>query len=232
MNSKDTFNTLNIVTTAMLSALAVILGSVVHMLSGGDIFWSSLFSPMHFPVLLAGILCGPWLGLICGAVTPWISFLANGRPYFPSGLLPMFVELAIYGFMTGMMRKIFLKNPKTNRFASVLALIIAMVAGRLLNAVVSGIFMVNAPGAEGPYYWAVLVRFGDNFKVTWAAIIIQLVLIPVILFALQKSGVLLKYLPDSPTAKKAVASTVAEDTSDTPEMDGDNGYQNQQDDEK
>ena len=196
MKTKNTFNTLNIVTTAMLAAMAVILGSIVHMLSGGDMTIASLFSPMHFPVLLAGILCGPWLGLICGAVTPWISFLANGRPPFPNGLLPIFFELAVYGFMTGMMRRVFLKNPKINKFASILALVIAMVAGRLANAFV-GAFFVSSQN----YFVALFVKFGENFAKTWAAIIIQLVLIPAILFALQKSGVLLKYLPDTPTRK-------------------------------
>lgn len=208
MRDKDTFNTLNVVTTAMLAAIAVILGSVVHMLAGGDTTIGSLFSPMHFPVLLAGILCGPWLGLICGALTPWISFLANGRPPFPNALLPMFVELAVYGFLTGMMRKVFLKNPKTNRFASILALVIAMVAGRLSNAVVGAIIM--AAGGN-PFFAALWTKFIGNFTATWAGIIIQLVLIPVILFALQKSGILLKYLPDTPTAVKAVASATAEE---------------------
>lgn len=209
MKSKDTFNTLNVVTTAMLAALAVILGSVVHMLVDGNMTLASLFSPMHFPVLLAGILCGPWLGLICGALTPWISFLANGRPPFPNALLPMFVELAIYGFLTGMMRRVFLKNSKTNRFASILALIIAMVAGRLANAIVGAIFLASP---EYSYFVALFAKFLDNFTATWAAIVIQLVFIPAILFALQKSGVLLKYLPDTPTAKQAVASAEAADT--------------------
>ena len=193
MKIKNTFNTLNVVTCAMLAAMAVILGSIVHMLSGGDVVIASLFSPMHFPVLIAGILCGPWLGLICGAVTPWVSFLANGRPPFPNGLLPIFVELAVYGFMTGTMRNVFIKNPKTNKFASILALVIAMVAGRLANAFVGAIFLASKQN----YFVALFVKFGENFAKTWAAIVIQLVLIPAILFALQKSGILLKYLPDS-----------------------------------
>ena len=203
MNNKDTFNTLNVVTCAMLAAMAVILGSVVHMLSGGDTVIASLFSPLHIPVLLAGILCGPWLGLICGAVTPWISFLANGRPPFPNGLLPIFFELMVYGFMTGMMRRVFLKNPKTDKFASVLALVIAMVAGRLANAFVGAFFMASS---EQSYFVALFVKFAENFAKTWAAIIIQLVFIPAILFALQKSGVLLKYLPDTPSNKSAKAT--------------------------
>ena len=214
--SREAFNTLNIVTTAMLAAMAVILGSIVHMLSGGDTTIASLFSPMHFPVLLAGILCGPWLGLICGAVTPWISFLANGRPPFPNGLLPIFFELMVYGFMTGMMRRIFLKNPKINRFASIFALVIAMVAGRLANAFVGAFFVASSQN----YFVALFVRFGDNFVKTWAAIIIQLVLIPAILFALQKSGVLLKYLPDTPSAN-VKKEDCCDDTANSLVVDGD-----------
>lgn len=222
---KDTFNTLNIVTTAMLSALAVILGSVVHMLSGGDTHIAALVSPMHFPVLLAGILCGPWLGLICGAMAPLVSFLANGRPPFPNGLIPMVFELATYGFLTGLFRWVFLKNPKTNRFASILALILAMVAGRIVNAFCFAAVTAITSGA--PFFANLGMKIVGNFVDTWIGTIAQLVLIPVILFALQASGVLLKYLPDTPTAKKAVASAVAEDTTDTPEVNIENNEQNQ-----
>ena len=210
MKNKDTFNTLNVVTCAMLAAMAVILGSIVHMLADGSNKIASLFSPMHFPVLIAGILCGPWLGLICGAITPWIGFFANGRPPLPNPLLPMFVELALYGFMTGMMRKVFLKNPKTNRFASVLALVIAMVAGRLANAFVGAFFLMSS---DKSYFVALFAKFIDNFAATWAAIIIQLVFIPAILFALQKSGVLLKYLPDTPT-NKALKTSLAQNNAE------------------
>ena len=215
MKGKDTFNTLNVVTTAMLSALAVILGSVVHMLSGGDTSVASFISPMHFPVLLAGILCGPWLGLICGAMAPLVSFLANGRPPFPNGLLPMLFELAAYGFLTGLFRWVFLKNSKTSRFASVLALVLAMISGRLINAIVGAIIM--AAGGN-PFFAALWTKFIGNFTSTWGGIIAQLVLIPAILFALQKSGVLLKYLPDTPTAKKAVASAEATTANDFAEV--------------
>lgn len=204
MKKNSKLNTLNIVTCAMLSAMAVISGSIVHMLSGGDTVVAALLSPMHFPVLLAGILCGPWLGLICGAATPWISFLANGRPPFPNSLIPMFLELAAYGFMAGMMRSVFIKNPKINKFASVLALVIAMVAGRLVSAFVGPLFV----SSDESYFVAMLTKLGSNFVKTWSAILIQLVLIPAILFALQKSGVLLKYLPDTPTNKSASSDAV------------------------
>lgn len=198
MKSKDTFNTLNIVTTAMLSAFAVVLSSTLHAVAGREI--AIILSPMHFPVLLMGILCGPWLGLIGGVLAPVVSFLMSGMASPPpSTLVPMIFELGMYGFMTGMMRMIFIKNPKINKFASILALVIAMVAGRALNAVVGAIFMV----ADGDMFFVALwTKFAGNFTSTWGGIILQVVLIPLILFALQKSGILLKYLPDTPTAKQ------------------------------
>ena len=132
------FNTLNIVTTAMLCGLAVIISSVMHNFAGDA---AKLLSPMHLPVFLAGILCGNWLGLICGALAPVLGFLTSGRPSFPNVMIPMMFELATYGFVTGLMRGIFVKNPKTDKFASVLALSVAMVAGRIVNGIAGGIVL-------------------------------------------------------------------------------------------
>lgn len=202
IKAKDNFNTLKVVTTAMLSALAVILASSVHFLAGGDTTIASLISPMHFPVFLAGILCGQWLGLICGAMAPLINFLTSGRPPFPQGLIPMVFELATYGFLTGLFRKVFLKNPATNRFASVIALVLAMIAGRLVNALC---FAIVTAAMGNPFFAGFAAQIVKNFVNTWIGIISQLVLIPAILFALQKSGVLLKYLPDTPIKKSATA---------------------------
>ena len=218
MKDKDTFNTLNVVTTAMLAAVALVLANVLHHLFTDA---AALLSPMHFPVLLMGILCGPWLGLIGGVITPLVSWLtSSGTPSAtPDRYIPMMFELATYGFLTGMMRKVFIKNPKTNRFASILALVIAMVAGRLINAVVKSIFLVAKPGNNDTYIATLWARFILNFQSTWAGILVQLVLIPVILFALQRSGILLKYLPDTPMAKRAVASTAVDEPSTETEQD-------------
>ena len=204
---RNTFNTLNIVTTAMLSAVAIVLASMLHHLFGWKV--GVLLSPMHFPVLLMGILCGPWLGLIGGTLTPVISFLTSGGPVYTT-LVPMIFELAMYGFLTGMLRRVFLKNPKTNRFASIIALALAMIGGRLLNAIVGAI--IYAIIGEMKFFVALGTKLLGNFTSTWVGILVQLVLIPVILFALQRSGVLLKYLPDSPYAKvsNATAEEVAE----------------------
>ena len=192
---KKTFNTLNIVTTAMLCAVGVIVAPSLHAFGGREI--ATLFSPMHFPVFLAGILCGPWLGLICGVMSPLISFLTTGgaRPPFPTQLVPMIFELAVYGFLSGLLRRIFLKNPKTNKFSSILALVISMVAGRVVSAFVSAIFLTVATTNEVSYFVNLGVSMLGKFTTTWVGIVIQLILVPALMFALQRSGVLLKYLP-------------------------------------
>ena len=208
MKDKETFNTLNIVTTAMLAAVAIVLSTMLHHLLGFKV--AIILSPMHFPVLLMGILCGPWLGLIGGLLTPVVSYLASGGPEYTT-LVPMIFELAMYGFLTGMLRKVFLKNPKTNRFASIIALVLAMIGGRLLNAFVGGIIESISAGIN--FFVSFGTKLLGNFTGTWGGIIAQLVLIPAILFALQRSGILLKYLPDTPMATKAVASAVADESS-------------------
>ncbi len=184
------FTTLNVVTCAMLCAFGVVLSSAMHNLVG-DVTKS--LSPMHLTVFLAGILCGNWLGLICGACAPVLGFLTSGRPAFPNGMIPMMFELATYGFMTGLMRKIFLSNPKTQKFASVLALAVAMVSGRIVNGIVGGI--VLAVGGA-PLLVSIGAKLLSGFTSTWIGIICQLILVPAILFALQKSGVLINYLPE------------------------------------
>ncbi len=186
------FSTLNIVTCAMLSALAVVVSSVMHNLFGE---WAKMLSPMHLPVFLAGILCGQWLGLICGAVAPLLGFLSSGRPIFPDPLVPMMLELATYGFISGLLRGVFTKNPKTQKFASVLALVCAMVVGRVVNGIAGGVVMAIG-GA--PLLQSVWLKFVSGFTSTWVGMICQLIAIPAILFAMQKSGVLIKYLDDTP----------------------------------
>ena len=186
------FNTLNTVTCAMLCAVAVILASSLHAFMETGI--ANLFAPMHFPILLVGILCGPVYGVIGGAVTPLINYLTSGGTFNVQRMVPMMVELAVYGAMTGLLRKAFLKNPTTNKFYSTLVLIIAMVVGRGLHAIVKT-FIVGSGGAFVATLWA---NFINDFTSTWAGIATQLILIPAILYALLKGGILIKYIPDFP----------------------------------
>lgn len=162
------------VATAVCIALCVVLPFAFHAVPNGG----TLFSPMHLPVLLCGIVCGPQYGLICGLLGPLLSSVLTGMPGM--GYLPtMMIELAIYGLVTGLMMH-FLHTGKqlVDLYAS---LLVAMLSGRIITGIVRG--LIFAPGNYSLKAWAT-----GYFVSCFPAIIIQLVLIPILYVALQKAG--------------------------------------------
>ena len=63
--------------TAACIALCVILPMAFHAIPNGG----SIFSPMHIPVLLCGLICGPLFGLLCGIAGPCLSSLCIVASY-------------------------------------------------------------------------------------------------------------------------------------------------------
>lgn len=102
-----------------LVALAIALPSLAH-LSGLPV---RQLLPMHWPVILAGLVYGWRGGLIVGLVSPGLSFLVSSMPY-PPMIAPMTIELACYGAVAGLCREQF----KLSGFASTA---IALIAGRI-----------------------------------------------------------------------------------------------------
>lgn len=78
--------------------------------------------PMHWPVILAGLVYGWRGGALIGFFVPAVSFIISGRP-LPEILPAMTLELFTYGFMTGLLREHF----RLNLFVSVF---IALLSGR------------------------------------------------------------------------------------------------------
>lgn len=118
---------------------AVALPQIFHaigIISGTGAAVGSAFLPMHIPVLIAGFLGGPVVGMTAGVLSPIVSFAISGMP--TALLLPfMTIELAIYGLVSGLLSK-----AKINSF---LKLIITQVAGRLARAA-AVIFAIYALG--------------------------------------------------------------------------------------
>ena len=78
--------------TALSVALCVVLPMTLHAIPKGGV----LFSPMHLPVLLCGLVCGAPFGLICGILGPFVSSMLTSMPAF--GYMPiMMIELGLYG---------------------------------------------------------------------------------------------------------------------------------------
>ncbi len=160
--------------TAVCLALCVVLPMAFHAIPNGGV----LFSPMHFPVLLCGILTSWPFGLLCGIAGPLLSSLFTGMPG-PPMLVPMMVELGSYGAAAGfMMAVVKTRNVTANVLVS---LIVAMLFGRITAGVARAFIF-----ARGSY--SLPVWISSYFISCLPAIIMQLVLIPVIYKALSIAG--------------------------------------------
>ncbi len=98
---------------------------VAGKLSGLGTTLGVAFLPMHFGVLIAGLLSGPVVGLVTGIVSPIISNMMSGMP--TTAMLPlMIIELAGYGLAAGLL---------SGRHMPVfLKLLIAQIVGRAVRA--------------------------------------------------------------------------------------------------
>jgi uncharacterized membrane protein len=114
----------------MVVTAAVALPEVCHLLGralGVQTALGEWLLPMHLPVMLAGMLWGPWVGVSCGLISPVVSFALTGMP--GAALLPfMTVELAVYGLSAGLLSK-------TN-LPTLLQVVLTQVAGRVARAAV------------------------------------------------------------------------------------------------
>lgn len=154
-------------------ALSVVLPMTLHAIPNAG----SIYAPMHIPVLLCGLICGGPLGLLCGLLGPLLSGLITGMP--PMAYLPsMMVELAVYGLVAGLMMQ-FVRT--RNLYADLyISLISSLLAGRVVAGVARALIF-----AAGKYSLAAWVS--GYFVTVLPGIIIQLVLIPTIVFALEKA---------------------------------------------
>ena len=172
---KKPMNTLyKSVSTAVGIALCVVLPIAFHAIPNGG----TLFSPMHLPVLLCGIICGPQYGLVCGLLGPFLSSILTGMPgmgYLPS----MMIELAVYGLVSGLMMR-FLHTGKqvADIYVSLLA---AMLSGRIIAGITRA--LIFAAGKYSLKIWAT-----GYFVSCFPAIILQLALIPILYVAMQRAG--------------------------------------------
>lgn len=159
----------DLVWAGLFLAFGILIPYIFHVtgLSG------QIFLPMHIPVLLCGLVLGWKYGVFVGMLSPIINSAILGMPpMFPVGICMMF-ELATYGLVTGILYKI----NKCNIFISIIS---AMFLGRLVSGIMNYIFLTL--GGNGFVLGAFIT--GTFVKGVWG-ILIQLILIPVIVKALE-----------------------------------------------
>lgn len=168
-------NVKRLVLTAVCAALCVVLPMAFHAFPNGG----SIFLPMHIPVLLCGLICSWPYGLVCGLLGPFLSSVLTQMP--PMAYLPsMMVECAVYGCVAGAMMKLI----RTGKIYPDLYISMgtAMVLGRFIAGVVKALIL--APGT--PVFAWVTTSLAEGIP----GIIIQLALIPSIVYALMRARLL------------------------------------------
>lgn len=159
--------------TAVCIALCVVLPMAFHSIQNAG----AIFCPMHIPVLLCGLLVGWPYGLLCGLAGPLLSSLLTGMPAM--GYLPcMMVELGAYGLLCGL----FMKFVRTGKIY--VDLYISLVGGLVIGRVIAGLFraLIFSPGSYSLAAWTT-----GYFVTCLPGLVIQLVLVPSIVFALMKA---------------------------------------------
>ena len=163
----------------VLTAMFLAFGIVLPFFTGQIPQIGSMLLPMHLPVLICGLICGWQYGAVIGFVLPLMRMALFGMPPLLTAVAMAF-ELAAYGGIAG-----FLYN--RSRWQCLIALyrslLIAMVAGRI----VWGIARVLMTGVAGEAFtWQMFMA--GAFLNSIPGIILQLVLIPSLMLALDRTG--------------------------------------------
>lgn len=162
---------------AVCIALCAVLPPVFHMLALG-----SILSPMHIPVLLCGLVCGWPYGLFCGLAGPLVAHLINGAPT-AAMLVSMIPELMAYGLFCGLLMNLVRTG---NLYADIYcALAPAMLLGRVVGGAARALFMMGSGEAYTLAMWA-----GAYLVQAVPGIILHLILVPALVLALMKAGLI------------------------------------------
>lgn len=157
---------------------AVALPQLFHLmgaLSGVDTALGEIFLPMHLPIILVGLLAGPYAGALSGLFAPLLSFALTAMP--KAGLLPfMMIELFVYGLTAGLLRNV--------KMPAIVKVLIAQVSGRAVRAIAIllsvNVFHHNAVPVSIIYSSILTGIFG---------LVLQWALIPLIVYRVENRNV-------------------------------------------
>lgn len=163
-----------------LAAMFLAIGIILPMFTGQIPQIGNMLLPMHIPVLLCGLICGWKYGLAVGFITPLLRSVMFGAPIFFPTAIAMAFELMTYGFVIGFLyeksRWQCIKSLYRCMFA-------AMLSGRIVWAIVQ--MLLLGVGNGGFTLQAFLAAAFFN---AIPGIILQLIVIPAVMVALNRTG--------------------------------------------
>ena len=161
------------------AALYLAIAMVLPFVTGQIPEIGAMLSPMHIPVLLCGFMCGwPW-GLAVGLIAPLLRSVVFGMPVMFPGAVAMAFELATYGCISGLLYHLLPKKA----WCIYAVLVISMIAGRVVWGIAR---LILAGLSGGSFTWALFIAGAVTNAIP--GIILQLVLIPVLVIAMNRAG--------------------------------------------
>lgn len=137
-----------------IAALMIALGLII------PFFTSHMFGvpgtillPMHLPIIIGGLVCGPLYGGIIGFIVPVLSSLLTGMPVVYPMLPLMAVQLIFMGMFAGLFAKHF--NTLISSIGgivggwvaySAMLWILIQISGHAMNMTVSSALVMGIPG--------------------------------------------------------------------------------------
>ena len=163
-----------------LAAMYLAIGLVLPLFTGQIPQIGNMLLPMHIPVFLCGLICGWQYGAAVGFLLPLVRYGIFGMPVlFPTGIAMSF-ELLTYGLVAGLLYGI-------SRWQCVIALYRSMIAAMIAGRIVWGVVQTILLGVFGDgFTWQMFMA--GAFLNAIPGIILQLILIPAIMVALNRTG--------------------------------------------
>ena len=164
-----------------LSAMFVAIGMILPIFTGQIQIIGSMLLPMHIPVFLCGLICGCRYGLVVGAILPIMRSVISGMPPLYPVAIAMALEMATYGLVAG-----YLYN-NWSKWQCIISLYRCMIISMIAGRIVWGIAEIILLGIKGDILtWQAFIS--GAFLNAIPGIILQLILIPAIMVALNKTG--------------------------------------------
>ena len=170
-------NTLKITLSSLFFAMAFVFPFLTAQIPKVG----NMLCPMHIPVLLCGLICGWRHGLIVGFLLPITRSVLFGMPMMYPNAVAMAFELATYGCVSGIVY--YMRDWRCLK-SVYRAMVIAMLCGRA----VWGIAEVVLLGFGGKAFTMQAFIAGALLNAI-PGILLQLILIPAIMVALNKTKV-------------------------------------------
>lgn len=163
-----------------LSAMFMAIGIVLPFFTGQIPQIGNMLLPMHIPVFLCGLICGWQYGAAVGFILPLMRSVLFTMPRLFPNATAMAFELLTYGLVAGLLYS-------RSRWQCVIALYRSIIAAMVAGRIVWGAAQIILLGISGSAFtWKAFMA--GAFLNAIPGIIVQLILIPAVMVALNRTG--------------------------------------------